>query len=192
MGKEPQSPQCGMELRRAVPEDGREIQELIGKSAFNADGSGSLLSLSLVKITAVIETQSFFVARSDNQLIGCSSVVEYQGIAELRSLVVVPNFRGRGVAKSLVGLCIQLAATRKYSQIHALVGEPALELFYGLGFRKSAIPPPKLVRDSQKCPLNNNGLCNESALVLKVDSAQVTRVAPLEKLSMGPLDRLRK
>ena len=151
-------------LRTATPEDEEALFRLISSHAFNPDGSGALLPLSRSSIRATIELGSFFVAECDSLLAGCASVVEYSGIAELRSLVVVPEFRGRGVSRTLMQKCLERAAENGHSVLYALTNEGALPVFQAEGFSRTDTPPQKLMRDCQHCPLNSNELCKEMAV----------------------------
>lgn len=149
----------------ATEEDTELISALIGSNAFQADGTGSLLPLSSRSIVAAIGKEEFFVARSGPALAGCASVIEYGGIAELRSLVVAPEFRGRGIARPLMDLCTQRAGSIGYSHLYALTNRTALSVFTNLGFKVVDTPPQKLSRDCGDCPLNSNSLCKEVAVV---------------------------
>ncbi len=152
--------------RTAIDEDAFLIASLINSHAFQTDGTGSLLPLSPSSIAAAVRKQEFFVARSGVALAGCASVIEYDGIAELRSLVVAPEFRGHGIARPLMDLCIQRAAGIGYSHLYALTNRMALSAFTSLGFVVVDTPPQKLSRDCRHCPLNSNELCKEEAVVL--------------------------
>ena len=155
-------------LRTARPEDVEALYRLISSHAFSADGSGVLLPLSRPAIREIIATGSFFVAECDSNLAGCASVVEYYGIAELRSLIVDPEYRGRGVSRALMQQCFERAAEKGHSVLYALTNEEALPAFLSEGFSRTNTPPQKLMRDCQHCPLNSNELCKEMAVSVQL------------------------
>ena len=157
-----------LSFRTATPEDEEALFRLISSHAFNPDGTGALLPLSRSAIGATIEQGSFFVAECDSVLAGCSSVVEYNGIAELRSLVVAPEFRGRGASRTLMQKCLEKAAEMGHSVLYALTNEEALPAFLTEGFSRTDTPPQKLLKDCQHCPLNSNELCKEMAVAIKL------------------------
>ncbi len=155
-----------LSFRTATPEDEEALFRLISSHAFNPDGTGALLPLSRSAIGTIIEQGSFFVAECDSVLAGCASVAEYNGIAELRSLVVMPEFRGRGVSRRLMQWCLERAAERGYPVLYALTNEEALPAFLAEGFSRAETPPQKLLKDCQHCPLNSNELCKEMAVAI--------------------------
>ena len=144
--------------------DVKPIFALIAEYAFGRDGSGALLPLSRSTVGATIKAGGFFVAEAGPVLAGCASIVEYSGIAELRSLVVVPEFRGQGIARLLIRYCIEKAAANGHTKLYALTNEEALAVFLGLGFSDTERPPQKLMKDCRRCPLNSSRLCKEIAV----------------------------
>ena len=60
----------------------------------------------------------FWVAEEDGRLIACCALEVYsRRIAEIRSLVVLPKFRGQGVAKNLITRCLARAKKKKILEI---------------------------------------------------------------------------
>ena len=154
--------------RDATAEDLDTIFELIEYHAFGRDGSGTLLPVSRSTIGETIVQGGFFVAETGSMLAGCASIVEYNGIAEIRSLVVVPKFRGQGIAKLLVHSCLEKAAANGHTKVYALTKEEALPVFFRQGFSCTERPPQKLMKDCRCCPLDSSSLCKEIAVVLEL------------------------
>lgn len=76
---------------------------------------------------------SFFVAESDGSIVGCCALQVYsRRLAEVRSLAVHPDFRGKGIAAQLVDACRRRGAERKVRQLFAVTSEPGF--FEGCGF----------------------------------------------------------
>ncbi len=88
---------------------------------------GELVQDELPRVSA------FFVAESGGSVIGCCALQVYSlRLAEVRSLAVHPDFRGRGIAAKLVDACRRRGAERKVRQLFAVTSEPGF--FEGCGF----------------------------------------------------------
>ena len=75
----------------------------------------------------------FFVAIEDGAIIGCCALEVYsKRLAEIRSLAVAPEARGRGLASELIKLCLAEAQKRKIYEVLTITG--ATELFEKQGF----------------------------------------------------------
>lgn len=76
---------------------------------------------------------SFFVAESGDSIIGCCALQVYsRRLAEVRSLAIHPDFRGKGLAAQLVDACRRRGIERKVRQLFAVTSEPGF--FEGCGF----------------------------------------------------------
>ena len=77
--------------------------------------------------------QSFFVAERDGEIVGCCALRVYSTrLAEVRSLAVHPDHRGRGIAGSLVDACRERGRERGVRQLLAVTSEP--KFFEAHGF----------------------------------------------------------
>jgi len=84
-------------------------------------------------------TLDFLVATVRGRLVGCAHLEEYSpSLAELRSLVVDPDFQGQGVGVALVGAIETLAAQRDYATIFAVSNNEAF--FLARGYTPRQIP----------------------------------------------------
>ena len=76
---------------------------------------------------------NYFVAEAAGRIVGCVALEVYSSkLAELRSLVVAPEFQGRGVGKLLVEACVQRAREEKILEVMAITS--AEEFFQSCGF----------------------------------------------------------
>lgn len=76
---------------------------------------------------------NYFVAESAGRIVGCVALEVYSSkLAELRSLVVAPDFQGRGVGKLLVEACVGRARDEKILEVMAITS--ADEFFHSCGF----------------------------------------------------------
>ena len=148
----------------ATPTDVAAIAELVRQHAFSDDGTGALIPLNNTEIAALVSEGAFVVAKKDDGVVGCASLVEYDGIAEVRSVVVGAEYRGHGIAGRLIDACVLAAEQKGYMRTFALVNDTAAPTFIRRGFVAVDKPPEKLARDCARCPLQGDR-CREHAVV---------------------------
>lgn len=156
-----------MLIEKARPEDVRPIFELIDQFRFRAGNTGYLLPTDKPRISGLIRQGNFLVARpnsGEGPLAGCTSLVEYEGIVELRSLAVLEKYQHKGIGEMLINLSKQEARKKGYNQIYALANHNAESLFRKAGFYEAKVPEQKLEKDCKYC-LKYNKSCNERTLV---------------------------
>jgi amino-acid N-acetyltransferase len=110
----------------------------------------------------------WLVAEQDGQVIGCVSLVYYNGtLAEVRSLAVRPDHRGNGIASQLVAEAVAMARARRLKRVLTLTR--ATRLFEQLGFERDAVSnfPIKVWQDCAPCPFQDR--CDEIALVYELE-----------------------
>ena len=89
---------------------------------------------------------SFFVAVSGDKIVGCCALQIYsRRLAEVRSLVIHPDFKGLGLAKMLVERCLRRARQRNVKQVLAVSSETAF--FERCGFSTFFREKTALFRD---------------------------------------------
>jgi N-acetylglutamate synthase-like GNAT family acetyltransferase len=119
--------------RHARPQDASAIRDLIDH--YVADGT--LLPRTESFIAA--HSDHFLVAEDDGRIVGCVHLDEYApSIAELRSLAVHPDARGRGVGRALVDATEALARQRGCATLFAVSNDEAY--FNRFGFAQRHIP----------------------------------------------------
>lgn len=76
---------------------------------------------------------SYFVADRGGRIVGCVALEIYSSkLAELRSLVVDPDFQGQGIGKKLVDTAVKRAVDEKILEVMAITS--ADDFFISCGF----------------------------------------------------------
>jgi len=113
--------------------------------------------------------RNFFVAVSQqDQVLGCGALqVSWKDLAEVKSLAVRDDMKGRGLGKMLVRTCLDEAAELRVARVFALSFVP--EFFEKLGFRRidKEELPHKVWSECIDCPLFPE--CGETALAVDLD-----------------------
>jgi ribosomal protein S18 acetylase RimI-like enzyme len=120
-------------IRQAVTSEQKQLEDLqLRASLTNAGDRAALLAhpdaieLPLAQIAA----GSVFVAEWNGVIVGFAAVEpRVDGESELDALFVDPNLRRRGIARSLIERCAEVARTRK-SAVLCVVGNPHAKGFY--------------------------------------------------------------
>jgi amino-acid N-acetyltransferase len=150
-----------MEIRQASLDDVPGIAALVERFARN----GEILPRRIEDIYQTV--REWVVAKEDGQIIGCASlVVLWADMAEIRSLVVVPEAQGKGIGRQLMAALLVQAARMELPQVIALTRRPGF--FVKLGFR--TVPreslPRKMWKDCVHCTKFVG--CDEVAMVRPV------------------------
>ena len=84
---------------------------------------------------------NYFVADAGGRLVGCAALEIYSSkLAEVRSLVVVPEYQGHGVGKQLVEACINRAREERILEIMAITSSEEFFRSCGFDFTLSSLP----------------------------------------------------
>ena len=145
-------------IRKARINDASDIHRLVNGYA----SGGEMLARSRSEIYECI--RDFFVAETRAGIIGCSALhVNWEDLAEVRSLAVDTENQGQGVGAGLVTSCLEEAAEIGISRVYALTYRPGF--FEKLGFE--GVPKESLSQkiwgDCLKCPQFPN--CDEHAVI---------------------------
>lgn len=86
------------------------------------------------------EHSSLFVAQCDEQVVGYALVLFHQGtqLSRLYSIAVMPQYRGRNIAQSLIEMCERAAVEKGFTTIRLEVREDnigAINLYKKLGYK---------------------------------------------------------
>ena len=148
-------------LRKACIGDVPEIHELVNAYALK----GEMLGRSRSELYEGL--RDFYVADKSGRIVGCCALhINWENLAEVRSLAVQKDQQGRGIGKALVLACLEESRRLGISRVYALTYQ--VGFFEGLGFRRVAKEslPQKVWGDCLKCPRFPN--CDEDAVMLEV------------------------
>lgn len=149
-------------VSKAKVTDATDIRDIINIYA----EEHQLLSRSLINIYDNL--RDFWINKDDNGvLLGCSALhIVWEDMAEIRSLVVLPEQKGKGYGKELVEKCIEEARELNLKQIFTLTYIPEFFLKFGFEVVEKESLPHKIWSDCINCVKFPN--CNETALILRL------------------------
>lgn len=151
-------------LRKARIGDVKAIHKMINFSA----NRGEMLPRSLMDIYGNL--RDFLICKDDDEeaLVGvCAMSIIWENLAEIRSLYVCDDYRGRGIASHLVESCIEEAISLDLFQIFTLTSQ--IEFFIRLGFHqvdRSSLSE-KIWSDCFRCSKYPD-YCNETAMIIEL------------------------
>ena len=110
---------------------------------------------------------NFVVAVFQDKVCGCAALRDFGGdLLELRSVVIAPEFQGKGIGRVMVESVIAglRSSPRTNRRLFTLMTTPAF--FKTLGFQETSKEefPEKIWSDCSKCPKFH--CCDETALVV--------------------------
>lgn len=158
-------------FREATAATAEAIHQLLDPMA----RQGLLLPRSVEEIRAI--APMFIVAVRDESIVGCVSLRDYgDGLVEVRSLAVRPDFSGRGLGSRLVAETVERARRLGHRRVFALTRRP--NLFVRLGFHVVSKErfPEKVWTDCAQCPTRDH--CDEIAVLRRLDPAPALTVTP--------------
>jgi amino-acid N-acetyltransferase len=145
--------------RNAVLPDVEHIHAIIQPYA----DAGTLLPRPMAELCENI--RDFVVAENGGRVIGCGALHLYgTHLAEIRSIAVAPEAKGRGAGRSLVDALMEEARRQSVSCVCLFTRTP--EFFAHLGFeaaRREELPD-KIYKDCVCCPKLSS--CDEIAMVM--------------------------
>lgn len=107
------------------------------------------------------------VAEVDGKIVGMGSLlIMWRDLAEIRSLVIDPQYQGYGFGRKIVDMLLEEATMLELERVFALTRKPGF--FLKLGFQLTRIEhlPRKVQRDCVFCPKFHS--CDEVAVVLSL------------------------
>jgi amino-acid N-acetyltransferase len=164
-----------MKIRRARPAEAPAIHALITGYA----GQGLLLPRTPEQVRAGI--RDFLVALDAGRVMGCAALEFYGprrgGLAEIRSLAVVPEELGSGLGGRLLDAAVKRARRQGVGRVFAVTR--AAEFFERHEFSRApgGIPAEKVARDCTSCPKAAG--CRLQALSRDLAPAQSTQMLPV-------------
>jgi amino-acid N-acetyltransferase len=149
-----------LQTRKAQLQDARSIHQLI--HSFTHDGT--LLPRRYAEICANISTFSI-VETESHQFIGCASLHVYgQHLAEIRSIVVRPDTKGRGAGGLLVRALLDQAKASGIKCVCLFTRIPAFFEHFSFRTAEHQALPDKALKDCVNCARRN--ACDEIAMVI--------------------------
>jgi amino-acid N-acetyltransferase len=112
------------------------------------------------------------VAEVNGKVVGMGSLtVMWHDLAEIRSLVIDPNFHGQGLGRKIVGHILEEAQLLELPRVFALTRKPGF--FLKMDFQLTRIEdlPRKVQKDCVFCPKFH--ACDEVALIKYLNGATV-------------------
>ncbi len=151
-----------MVVRQAKATDVNGIHALIKESSDKA----LMLPRSKYKISSRL--QGFVVAEERNHIVGCAAlVILWDDLAEIQSLAVAHQCRGKGYGKQIVEVLIGRAKALEIPKVLSLTYQ--VDFFSKLGFTiidKDSIPR-KLWGECLECPKLE--FCDETAMIYQIE-----------------------
>lgn len=150
-------------IRKARIEDVKAIHGLLMHSE---EHEGLVLPRSFSQLYSHL--RDFVVEEQDGKVVGCCALsLIWENLAEIRSLVVLPEYRGRKLGRKLVEACLSEAVTLGIFKVYTLTEQTGF--FAHLGFENEDMDNlnQKVFSDCLNCPRFPD-LCNEVAMVIKL------------------------
>lgn len=96
---------------------------------------------------------TFLVLEEKSKIAGCVSLENYGAdLAEIRSLAVSQEIRGRGLGGRLVNFALAEARRKKIARVFAVTHAPEFFVRHGFSASSRRALPEKIERDCSTCP----------------------------------------
>ena len=152
---------CDMEVHNAKVSDAKAICSLINYYAEH----DKMLFRSLAEIYENLQT--FLVAEQEGKTIGCCALeVIWADLAEIKSLAIDSENRGKGIGTALVTTALEQARYLGIPQVFALTLEPRFFEWVGFTVTRKEDLPRKVWSDCAKCPKQSE--CDEVAMIRRL------------------------
>jgi amino-acid N-acetyltransferase len=148
-------------VRNARLSDAADISRITAGYA----GQGIMLKRPVENI--IEDIRNFFVAEYQGRVIGCCAIAFYTvKLAEIRSLAVLDEFRGKGIGRLLVEKAEAVLTEEGVREVFVLTLNPGF--FSRMGYKEieKEYFPQKIWRDCTNCP--KLMACDEIAMVRKL------------------------
>ena len=150
------------EVEKAKISDATEIQRLINDLA----ARGEMLARPLSEIYENI--RDYYVVRQDGRVVACVALhINWEDLAEIKSLAVKEEFQKRGIGEKLVAACLKEAREIGIPSVFCLTY--TVPFFQKCGFEivDKAELPHKVWCECYSCPKFPN--CDEQALIHRAE-----------------------
>ena len=147
-----------MPIRKATVEDVKKIQKLVNYYAKR----DKMLPRSLNELYESI--RNFFVYVEGKNLYGCCALnIDWEDLAEIKSLAVAKSRSGKGIGGKLLECCLKDAKTLKVKKVFALTYVPEFFEQFGFSLIDKKELPHKIWSECIKCMYFPN--CKEIAMM---------------------------
>lgn len=149
-------------IRKARVPDVKSIHGLL----LHSGGMGLLLPRSLSDLYSKLRDFYVLADRDAETVRGCCALaITWEDIAEVRSLAIAEDLRGRGWGKRLVEACLSEAVTLGLFRVFTLTYQ--VDFFVRQGFRvvDKEVLPQKVWADCLNCPKFPG--CDETAMLIE-------------------------
>jgi amino-acid N-acetyltransferase len=154
----------GASIRTAIDADAETLHGLISKH----QAEGRLLPRSLDEVRR--HAGRFVVYETGGQIRACAELAPLSStVAEVRSLVVAPAYRGNGAAAALVNEIAIRASAAGFDTLCAFTHDARLFVRRDFSIVPHAWVPEKIMKDCLNCPLFQR--CGQYALVRSLEPA---------------------
>jgi amino-acid N-acetyltransferase len=152
-------------IRPATIHDVPRIAEVINSHA----ELGKMLFKSYAQLYE--DLRDFGVYEIDGQIVGCAALtIIWADLAEVRSLAVEDEFRGKGIGSALVEWTLNEARRLGIRRLMALTYEQGFFAKLGFGVVAKETLPLKVWSDCVRCPKRDG--CDEIAVVRVLDEIE--------------------
>ena len=135
-----------MPIRKATVEDVKEIQKLVSYYAKQE----KMLPRSLNELYESI--RNFFVYCEGKKIYGCCALnIDWEDLAEIKSLAVARSKTGKGMGSRLLGKCLKDARDLKVKKVFALTYIPAFFEKFGFQIVDKKELPHKIWSECIRC-----------------------------------------
>ena len=149
-------------IRTASADDADAIHELIDEHLADA----RLLPRELGEV--LVHAHRFVVAVQDDEVLGCAELAPLShAVAEVRSMVVTPEARGRGLGRRILNELVRRAAAAGFEKVCAFTHSPGYFVHLGFSIVPHAWLPEKIVTDCHACSQFRR--CGQYAVVRPLD-----------------------
>ena len=155
-----------MLIRKAVVEDIKAVHRIINESA----DKGLMLPRSLSELYDHLRDYSVAKAEGPSRdILGvCGLRICWEDLAEIKSLAVREDQRGKNLGKDLVQSCLKEASSLRLKRVFVLTYIPDFFKKMGFGEVEKAQLPHKVWSDCLKCPKFPE--CDETALMMDLEN----------------------
>jgi amino-acid N-acetyltransferase len=145
-------------VEKAKINDAAQMHRLINHFA----DKGEMLARSLSEIYENI--RDYFVVRQNEQVMACAALhINWEDLAEIKSLVVSEESLNRGLGDKLIAACLKEADRLGIATVFCLTYHPAFFEKCGFSLLDRSELPHKVWGECYRCPQFPN--CDEVALV---------------------------